>query len=84
MPHATNKYLHNDKNITKQCAVTSAGTSNSLKIFAASFITGRSESEPMMIPTRGAAAVGSTTVYDKNVRRREAGITSDRDIRVGD
>lgn len=35
---------------------TSACTSNSFKILAASFITGRSESDPIMIPTRGATA----------------------------
>lgn len=39
----------NDGNVE----ITSTGTSNSFKIFAASFITGRSESEPIMIPTRG-------------------------------
>jgi hypothetical protein len=33
------------------------GTSNIFKIFAASFITGRSEPEPIMIPTCGVTAL---------------------------
>lgn len=37
--------------------LTSHGTSNSFNTFAASFITGRSESEPIIIATRGVTAM---------------------------
>lgn len=44
------------KGILDRDNITSWGTPNMLSIRAASFITGRSESEPIIIPTRGGTA----------------------------
>lgn len=43
--------------VNRLLKLTSHGTSNSFNTFAASFITGRSESEPIIIATRGVTAM---------------------------